>query len=82
MARLGQQEQADLLHVCAGGDVNEIIFFLRTKGIVSREVMELAIHLLEIPGVFELLRRQPRLRARRNPFDVSSHAAGNVLVRL
>src|SRR3954468_15936276 len=81
MARFSQQEKADLLHVCAGGDVDEIILLLWTKRIITGKVVERTIHLLEIPGIYQLLHGQLSISTGGNAFDVGSHASRNVLVR-
>ena len=39
--------------MCACSDVNEVIFFVGVEGVVDRKVVEGAVDLFEIPGVFE-----------------------------
>ena len=50
---LGEQEEADLGHVGASGDVDQVLLFLGAKGVVAREVVQGGEHLLEVPGVGE-----------------------------
>ena len=64
VARLGQQEEADLRYVRAGGDMHQVFLPLRLEGVAARELVQRAIHFLEIPGILKLDRRQAHLRFR------------------
>ncbi len=80
VARLGEQEQADLGDVGAGGDVDEIILGLRVEGIGPGEVEQLAVDLLEIPGVGEVEQAQPDVGFRRDVGDVRRDVTGEAFV--
>jgi len=54
VTRLCQQEQADLRHVRAGGDMNEIVLRLRIERRRTNEIEELAVNLLKVPGIREV----------------------------
>ncbi len=50
---LGEQEAADLHHMRARGDVEQVILTLGVEGVAGREVVELCEDLVEIPSVAE-----------------------------
>ena len=54
VARLGEQEQADLRDVGAGGDVHEVVFALGVERVGAREVVERLVDLLEVPRIGEV----------------------------
>ena len=54
VARLGEQEQADLRDVRARRDVDEVVLALGVERIAAREVVERGVDLLEVPGVVEV----------------------------
>ena len=64
MMRLIQQEQADLRHMRAGGDVDIIIVLLGGKVFLPAEVVKLRVNLTEIPRVAERNRFRNDLRIR------------------
>ena len=82
MARLGQQEQADLRDVRPGGDVHQVILGFRIERIRSREVVQVCIHRLEIPWVGRGVDMQAHLRLRRHVPDVVAHGGGEARMRL
>ena len=51
VARLGQQEQADLRDVRAGRDVDEVVLVVGVERIGAREVVQAAVDLLEVPRI-------------------------------
>ena len=51
VARLCQQEPADLRNVGASGDVDEVILVFRIERIVAGKVVQQGVDLFEIPGV-------------------------------
>ena len=53
VARLGEQEQADLFDMRASRDVNQVVFAVRTEGVVPRELMERRIDLFKVPRVMK-----------------------------
>jgi len=67
MPRLGEEIQADLLDVRAGGDVNEVVLFIGPEAHRAGEAMERREHLFKVPGVgdTDLVERESRLRERR-----------------
>jgi hypothetical protein len=70
VARLGQQEQADLLHVRAGRDVHEVVLLVGLQRVAVREVQEGREHRLEVPRVREGERVQAHPGLRRDAGDV------------
>ena len=76
MARLGQQEQADLCSVRARGDVDQIVFRIDVKGIAVRKAEEGLVYLLEVPRIAELDRMQIDGGLRRDGGHVLAHAFG------
>ena len=65
--RLGQEEQADLRDVRPGRDVDEVVLGLGVERVGAGEVVQRAIHLLEVPRVRRVIgaRAAPRSRATR-----------------
>ena len=53
MSGFGEQEQADLLDVGAGGDVDVIFFFVCIEGVVFCECVERSEDFFKIPGIPE-----------------------------
>ena len=51
VARLAEEEQADLHHVGAGRHVDEVVLLVRSERIRPSEVVQGAVDLLEIPGI-------------------------------
>ena len=51
MARLGQQEEANLGDVSAGRDVDQVVLALGIERIGAREVVQRAEDLVEVPGI-------------------------------
>jgi hypothetical protein len=80
VARLRQEEEADLSDVGAGGDVDEIILGLGIERIGAGEIEQLPVHLLEIPRVGEVEQVRPHLRLRRDSGDVGGDVARQPLV--
>ena len=70
VARLGEEEEADLGDVGARRDVDEVVLFLGVEGGGAREVVERAVDLLEVPGVGDVDRVDPDLRLGRDVADV------------
>ena len=62
--RLGEQKQADLRNVRAGGDVDEVIFLVRVEAIPAGEVEQRGEDRFKIPRVLKIdpVRRHRRLR--------------------
>ncbi len=77
VARLDQEEPADLRHMRAGGDVDVIVLGVRIEGIGGGEVVHRAIDLLEIPGVFQLHRVEAHLGLGRDAGDVAAQVLRN-----
>ena len=50
----GEEEEADLGDVGAGGDVDEVVFFFGVEGVAAGKVVECGVDLLEVPGVLEV----------------------------
>ncbi len=82
VVRLDEQEEADLLHVRAGGDVDVVGSLLLVEAGRLGVVVELGVHLLEVPGVLQLNVVQHDLRLGGDASDVGLDALGEVLVRL
>ncbi|CDE46621.1 unknown [Sutterella sp. CAG:351] len=59
-----KEKEADLDHVGAGRDVDEVILVLRIKGVMLREVEELRVHRAEVPGLRELREVDVHFRVR------------------
>jgi len=68
--RLGQQKQADLLHVRAGRDVDQVVFVVSAKPIQPRELVKLRKDLVEIPGVDQRDRMQAHGSFRRDRTNI------------
>ena len=73
VARLGQQEQADLRDVRAGRDVDEVVLASGVERVRAGEVVERAVDLLEVPRVGRFVDDQPHLGLRRTRDDVVAH---------
>ena len=50
-ASFRQQEQADLCHVCAGGDVDVIVLALGIECVFRRQIVKRCEDLLEVPRI-------------------------------
>ena len=81
MPRFGEEKQADLLDVRAGGDVDEVVLVIGPKLERSGEAMERRKHLLEVPGIgdADFMACDDRLRG--NRADVPGHDGGEVALR-
>ena len=82
MTRFGQQEEADLLHVRAGRHVDVVQRLLLVKAGPFREVVELLVDLLEVPGVLELDDVEDDIGLWRDACDIRLHPLGEVRVLL
>ena len=78
MTRFGQQEQADLCDVRAGGDVNEILFRLGVERVGPGEIVQRRVDLLEVPGVFHRDQVGAHLGLGRDRGDVGGHQLGQL----
>lgn len=73
VSRLGQQEVADLNHVGARRDVDEVVLAVRVKRVSPREVVELGEDLVEVPRVAHRHRVLDDFGLRRHRSDVLDH---------
>ena len=81
VARLGQQEQADLRDVRAGRDVDQVVLAIRIERVAAREVVQRAVDLAEVPRVAELDACGAHDRLRRQRPDVVGHGRRERLLR-
>ena len=79
VVRLVEEEEADLRDMRARRDVDVPVALLAVEAPRQRVVVELAVHLLEIPRVVELHDLRNHLRVRRRRLDVADHAVGQPL---
>ena len=63
----------------AGGDVDEIVLALRIERIAGREIVQRAIHFLEIPRVLQVDPVKPHIGLGRNAGDVGTQMFGELL---
>ena len=70
MPRLREKEEADLLHMRAGGHVDVVLGLLLVETGLLRVVVELAVNFFEVPRVFELDDVENDLRLGRDALDV------------
>jgi hypothetical protein len=75
-ARFGEQEQADLRDVRAGGDVHQQLVVLCAVGERTRRIVQGGVHLLEVPGVVDLERHHHDLGLGRQTPDVFDRDLG------
>src|SRR5262245_57828259 len=67
---LGQQEQANLLHVRPGGDVNQVFLSRGVEFLTAGEIVQRAVDFFQVPRVVELQPRRAHRRLRRDRADV------------
>ena len=80
MAAFGQQEPADLRHMGAGGQVDVIALAILVEAVAGGKVVELAVDLLEVPGVLHVDVDETHLGFGRNATDGGGDDAGQVIV--
>ena len=64
------------------GDVNQIILFVGTEGVLPGKFMKGFIHLLEVPGICQFLDGQSHLCIQTTALDVCGYAPCRILVHL
>ena len=74
VARLGQEEPADLRDVGAGGDMHQVILALGIEGIAADELVQRAVDLLKIPGIAQGHGMQTHLGFRRDRSNIVAYA--------
>ena len=82
VVRLGEQEEADLLHVRAGRDVDVVVRSLLVEAGLFGVVVELLVNLLEVPRVLKLHDVDDDLRLRGDRRDVRADLLRKVTVFL
>ena len=81
VARLGEQEEADLDHVRARRQVDEVVLGLGVEGVARHHVVERGVDLLEVPRVGQRDAVEPYLGLGRDHLDVLCDQLREGLVR-
>ena len=79
VAGLGEEEEANLRHMRAGGDVNQVLLLLRIEGIRPGKIVERAIHRFEVPRLVEFHPAEDDLGFGRHTADVVLNRVGQRL---
>src|SRR6266571_5008792 len=72
MPRFCEKKEADLCNVCAGRDVNQVVFSIRIEWVLPSEHRKLLVDFFKIPRVIELDDMQANLGLRRDRSNVGS----------
>ncbi|MNH01427.1 hypothetical protein D3C79_606470 [compost metagenome] len=80
VARLGEQEPADLRDVGAGGDVDQVVLVLGIERVGAGKIVQGTIDLLEVPGIAQDHGLQAHLGVWRDALDVVTYALGQAQI--
>lgn len=73
IARLGEQEEGDLLHVGTSGDVHQVILGIGVKVVAAGKIVQLSVNFFKIPGVAIINRVQAHFGLRGDGADIAGN---------